>query len=129
MENKIICINLRRFENFESFNSWIKKSENNRYIKTLKQLKLKDSMLKNNFNIFKSIDKIWIFDDTIVFFKEVGKDVMIKTDFIADAFIKNSTKLSRYKIELTVDSILDKISKSGIDSLTEIEKIFLKNVD
>ena len=28
-----------------------------------------------------------------------------------------------------VDSILDKISKSGIDSLTEIEKIFLKNVD
>ena len=134
MENNIICINFRRFKTYELFNEWLKKDDNIRYEKFLKQLVLENNKSNNNQDVFRSVDKIWIFDDKLVSFKRNGEKEIIETIDILDAFISNSTYITNdlnitkkeSKSSLNMDYILDKIDKSGIRSLNDEEKEFLK---
>jgi hypothetical protein len=137
MENNIICINFRRFKTYELFNEWLKKDDNIRYEKFLKQLVLENNKSNNNQDVFRSVDKIWIFDDKLVSFKRNGEKEIIETIDILDAFISNSTyitsdlnhfnkSIKESKPSLNMDYILDKIDKSGIRSLNDEEKEFLK---
>lgn len=83
----------------------------------------------------KGYTKVFIDDrtfDIIAFFKKGKKDKTEKFDF-SKSYIKSLTSLKSISAEmplnlvenLTIDDILDKISSTGINSLTNSEKNFL----
>ncbi len=79
----------------------------------------------------KKISKAWIWKDTgkIIFFKPKNdthikhKKIKLNVNNIQTFSLKEEVT----KHELDVNSILDKISLSGLNSLTDDEKEFLKN--
>ena len=62
-------------------------------------------------------------------FESNRKMIQVSEDFISHLRTMDSITIKNPKIKykLSVDSILDKISELGVESLTEKEKEFLKN--
>lgn len=56
--------------------------------------------------------------------KDDKKKIQLQTEF--KDYLKNLKSISTKKKDLSLDNILDKISESGIDSLTKSEKSFLE---
>lgn len=56
--------------------------------------------------------------------KDDKKKIQLQTEF--KDYLKNLKSISTKKKDLSLDNILDKISESGIDSLTKREKSFLE---
>lgn len=75
--------------------------------------------------------RIWIdldFGIMVSYTTKKNKQEVVFTDFYRQALLGiQPLELPKKEIVYSVDSILDKISKYGIESLTESEKIFLNS--
>lgn len=122
MEN-IICIDLTKFNNEQ-------------LIKIAEQYNIDyDSLLINKKNGFA---KIWLVKDTniIIAYTSKGDDSLRYMSTFTELLkltenvsLKKSEKKKEPEIILNVDIILEKISKYGIESITDKEKRFLDNLD
>lgn len=110
----IICIDLRMFNHIKL--KEICDSHNIDY----------DVMLQNKYDGF---TKIWIDKNTdkiIAFNKKKVDIVMISDSFVE--ILNNINPVQLPKRNMDLDTILEKISKSGIESLNVREKNFLDNL-
>lgn len=83
-------------------------------------------LLQNKYDGFA---KLWIDKSTmcIIAFNQKKNDDIIISELFAEELLKISP-IELPKKEMDLDSILEKISKYGIDSLNEKEKNFLDNL-
>ena len=125
MEN-IICIDLTKFNNEQ-------------LIKIAEQYNIDyDSLLINKKNGFA---KIWLVKDTniIIAYTSKGDDslrymstfteLLKLTENVSLKSVEKIKDVKEPEIILNVDIILEKISKYGIESITDKEKRFLDNLD
>lgn len=125
MEN-IICIDLTKFNNEQ-------------LIKIAEQYNIDyDSLLINKKNGFA---KIWLVKDTniIIAYTSKGDDslrymstfteLLKLTENVSLKSVEKIKDVKEPEIILNVDVILEKISKYGIESITDKEKRFLDNLD
>jgi hypothetical protein len=116
MELNIICVDLRMY--------------NQQKLKELGDIYdfKTESLINNKQNGFK---KIWIDLNTkvvICFTSKMTGDKIVYTDDYENSLLNiKAVEVPKKSKILTVDSILDKINKWGIESLNEQEKNFLKN--
>lgn len=120
MFSNVLCLHLKRFKNLDEFQ------------KVLDDNDLTNVDAESCYKLMiDGFTKIFIDKNTL---KIIGycheserKLIQISEDFIL--YLKNMNSLSFKKNpkDLTIDSILDKISQFGIDSLTTQEEEFLKN--
>jgi len=122
MFSNIICIHLRRFKTQEDLENLFQQHG----LDTIDS-ETCFSLMRDGFT------KIFIDKNT---YKLIGychesnrKMIQISEDFISHLRKMDSITIKNPKIKykLSVDSILDKISELGVESLTEKEKEFLKN--
>ena len=95
----------------------------------------KDKIIMSYENAFKLYDELWIIDGFCMAIKPKDDDEIVinpdLSDFLSEQtfdYKKEKEKLESSKIfleSLSIDSILDKISKVGIENITESEKRFL----
>ena len=113
----IICIDLTRF-NYEKLKE------------VAAELNIRLEMLVDN----KKMGIARIYYDTflhvvVAFTTKKNKTKIIYTDVLDDLLLKSgSFELTKRPVKLDTDSILEKISKYGIDSLLKEEKEFLDNL-
>jgi hypothetical protein len=120
MFSNVISIHLRRFKTLEDFERVLEENELHK-IDAESCYKL---MLEGYTKIF--IDKETL--KMIGYCHSVDKKlIQISEDFILYLRDMNSITFKTKKTDFTIDSILDKISQLGIESLTYQEKEFLKN--
>lgn len=95
----------------------------------------KDKVRMSYEKAFEHYDELWIIDGFCMAIKPKGDDEIVinpeLSDFLSEQtfdYKKEKEKLESSRIfleSLSVDSILDKISKVGIENITESEKRFL----
>jgi len=98
-------------------------------------IKHKDKIRMSYEKAFEYYDELWIIDGYCMAIKPKDDDEIVinpdLSDFLSEQtfdYKKEKEKLESSKIfleSLSVDSILDKISKVGIENITESEKRFL----
>jgi hypothetical protein len=120
MFSNVISIHLRRFKTLEDFEKVLEDNELDKIDP--------ESLYKL---LLEGYTKLFIDKET---FKIIGychtvdrKLIQISEDFILHLRDMNSITFKSKKGNFTIDSILDKISQFGIESLTYQEKEFLKN--
>lgn len=116
MNNRTICIDLTNFNN-------------EAIVKISAEYSIESACLLDNKKM--GVGRIWIDLDlgVIVSFSLKGKTNIVFTDEYLDMMKNslNSIKPIEIKKDYSVDTILDKISKYGISSLTLNEKTFLES--
>ena len=118
--SNIICMHLNRFKNIED----VKKTliEHN-----LQDLEENDIMeLKNEGYSKLFLDKT-THNIICTVHSSSKKKIEMTSDFFKYLNNMQSIDWTRPKKQLSIDMILDKISEKGMDSLTPLEKEFLKN--
>lgn len=120
MFSNVISIHLKRFKSAEDFQKLL--DDNN--LDDINSESLYTLMLEGYTKIFLDINTHKIVALT---HQEDKKLIQISEDFIVHLRKMNSITFKSRRPNLTVDSILDKINLTGIESLTEREKEFLKN--
>jgi len=135
MENNIVCIDFRKFETFEDFMVWLRKPENRDYVDIFIGKQRENSI--DYQKIFNKVDKIWLSGCYIIAQKNNGYDNIITNPDLERFLTEESNNVTDTKesnkengfidgdSEMNIDSILDKISKVGIENITESEKRFL----
>lgn len=135
MENNIVCIDFRKFETFEDFMVWLRKPENIDYVDIFIGEQRENSIGYQK--IFNRVDKIWLSGCYIIAQKNNGYDNIITNPDLERFLTEESNNVTDTKesnkengfidgdSEMNIDSILDKISKVGIENITESEKRFL----
>jgi len=119
MRNKnIISIHLKAFKTVEEFKALL--SDNN--ITFLSPEKLADAFEKGWKKVF--IDKST--EIVIAYLHSGAKKISFDEELLDE--LNNMPSIGFSKVELTMDSVLDKINAYGMDSLNKREKEFLKVV-
>jgi hypothetical protein len=131
--NSITCIDLEKFDDFDSFLDFIKK---NKEYETLFTRSGKDYILSYH-NVFYRISKLWIIDSFVISMKNRGCDEIIPNPHLDEILMEHSVdvldrdvvqhkeKMESLEIKLDMDSILDRINEVGLGNLTKKEKDFL----
>tara|TARA_X000000368_G_scaffold249542_1_gene197069 strand:- start:8775 stop:9227 length:453 start_codon:yes stop_codon:yes gene_type:complete len=148
MEDKdknIACIDFTKFKNYDEYRKWQFKLKDDVYINrqycNLNVDKDKDGYLSTK-KVFDKLARIWVIGKYVVAMQHRGSyRVVLNTDLkrfiIEESYdaVEDPKEVNKYvneiklleNKEMSIDSILDKISYEGIDSLTEKEKDFLDN--
>lgn len=113
--NDVICIDLRMFNHIKL--KEICEKFNLNY----------DSILENKYSGFA---KLWIIKESgliIAFTTKKDSEIQQTKEFIKELSEIQPEQLKKIKKNLNIDSILDKINSTGIESLRQEERDFLKN--
>lgn len=118
--SNIICMHLNRFKSIEDV------------IKTLAEHNMQDIEANDIMNLKNDgYSKVFIDKTTHYLIATVHssskKKMELSSDFLKFLNNMQSIDWTRPKTSLSIDLILDKISEKGIDSLSPLEKEFLKN--
>lgn len=153
-DKNIACIDFTKFKDYDEYREWQFKLKDNVYINkqycNLNTNINKDEYLSTK-NAFDKIARIWIVGKYIISMQHRGsdkivmntdlerfireesydavedhKEVNIKPEEFIETKVNNKIKFVENN-EMSIDSILDKISYKGIESLTKKEKDFLDN--
>lgn len=118
MKNNIICIDLTKFNN-----------------EKLKEVSDKldisyEILLSNKENGFAKLFVDLTGSGTIVAFTtKKNKEKVILTNYFTKSLLEmTSFEIIKEPVQLEMDSVLEKISKYGIESLSKLEKDFLDNL-
>lgn len=120
MFSNVLCIHLKRFKNVEDFEILFE----DHGLDSFDPEACYNLMLEGYTKVFIDIKthKILAYCH-----QEDKKNINVAYEFIDFLRKMDSITPTRYKSELTVDLILDKINKYGINSLTKREQNFLNN--
>jgi hypothetical protein len=114
---------------------WLRKPENRSYVDIFIGKQRENSI--DYQKIFNKVDKIWLSGCYIIAQKNNGYDNIITNPDLERFLIEESTDVTMTiepkkenefidsDLEMSIDSILDKISKVGIEGITESEKNYL----
>lgn len=120
MYGNILSIHLRRFKTLKDFEKVLEDNQ----LHKIEAESLYQLMLEGYTKIFVDKETLKIIGYCHIVDKKL---IQISEEFILFLKDMNSITFKNNKNNLTVDSILDKISQYGIKSLTQQEKEFLKN--
>lgn len=144
IDKNIACIDFTKFETFDDYQEWIIKKENDVYI-NFQYVNLNIDEEKDTYlsipKIFSKTAKIWVIGKYVVATQYRGSDKVIMNPdlsrfIVEDSYdavtdpkkvISNTEEVNNK--DMTIDSILDKISEVGIENLTKSERKFLDSVN
>ena len=147
IDKNIACIDFTKFETFDDYQEWMIKKENGVYI-NFQYVNLNIDEEKDTYlsipKIFSKTAKIWIIGKYVVATQYRGSDGVIMNPDLSRFIVEDSydavtdpkkvvkiddEETNSIKEDMTIDSILDKISEVGIENLTKSERKFLDNVN
>ncbi len=117
MKNNIICIDLTKFNN-------------EKLIEVSKKLNVKyDILLSNKENGFAKLFVDIVGGVIVAFTTKKDKNKVVYTKAYTEILLGiTSLEIVKEPVQLEMDSVLEKISKYGIESLSKLEKDFLDNL-
>lgn len=128
----IFNLKLTDFKSYEEYIEFVEKDENSDNLNKIRVgIEPKNKFVKHEY-IYKEWDEIWVISGYLIARRAKESDrVFINPDFsryLLEETLNYSVELNKEKLNknLTIDYILDKISKVGFENLNEVEKDFLE---
>lgn len=128
----IFNLKLTDFKSYEEYIEFVEKDENSDNLNKIRVgIDPKNKFVKHEY-IYKEWDEIWLLNGYLIARKaKESNNIFINPDFsryLLEETLNYSVELNKEKLKnnLTIDYILDKISKVGFENLTEVEKDFLE---
>ena len=128
----IFNLKLTDFKSYEEYMEFVEKDENADNLNKIRVgIDPKNKFVKHEY-IYKEWDEIWLLNGYLIARKaKESNNIFINPDFsryLLEETLNYSVELNKEKLKnnLTIDYILDKISKVGFENLTQVEKDFLE---
>ena len=128
----IFNLKLTDFKSYEEYIEFVEKDENSDNLNKIRVgIDPKNKFVKHEY-IYKEWDEIWLLNGYLIARKaKESNNIFINPDFsryLLEETLNYSVELNKEKLKnnLTIDYILDKISKVGFENLTQVEKDFLE---